>query len=115
MDVYLEICKALVGLVKEGGTIGLWGLAIWLGFGLIKIGLIGGLIWACIRLVSLAVLQFLSLRFLTHKDSVSILSKQASKHLMDSVKHYQDSTQTAMKDFMKDAKDLLEKSKAKTK
>lgn len=70
----------------------------------------GGVLWA---------ITYLILGYLSHRDSlkvhsVQILSEEVSKHLLDSVKDYQNSTSQAMRDFIKDANDLLTKLKEET-
>lgn len=114
MNWQIELMKALVEMVRTGGVYALWGIFIWFFMGILKISIIGGFIWAIIRLVVLAFSNFLTLKHLSHKDNINILSKKCSKHILDSIKDFQTTTTEAMLKFQKDATDLLKKSKQET-
>ena len=111
MDVYLEIAKALVEMVKQGGTLAIWGIFVWLILGIVKTGIVLCFLAWVVRLVVFGVSNYHTLRFLNRKDNIQLLSKKCSKDLVDLVRQYQNDTTQAMKDFMKDAKDLLKPSK----
>lgn len=110
MEWQIELCKALVEMVKSGGMYALWGIAIWLLMNLLKIGLIGGIIWAIIRLVVFSVQHYLTLRLLSRKENITLLSKQCSKHIVDAIKEYQTQTGDAMKSLIVRVKELKQNS-----
>ena len=115
MNWQIEMFKALIEIVKQGGLYAIWGIVAWFGMGIIKIAVIGGIIWGIIRLVAYSVQTYLCLRLISRKEHIQILSNKCSKHIIASIKDYQNTTSQAMLDLVKDVKDLLEKSKNETK
>ncbi len=113
--MYLEIAKALVEMVKQGGTLAIWGIFVWMTLGIIKVAIILGFLGWVVRLVVFSISNYTTLKFLSNKDNVVLLSKKTSKYLVDLVRGYQENTTKAMKDFIMDARSLLQTSKEKTK
>ena len=114
MGWQIELCKALVDIVKQGGVYALWGIGIWMGIGLLRVAIIGGVVWAVIRLLVQSINNYLAIRFLTRKDNIQILSDKVSGHITKCLQDYQDRTSQALNDFLKDANELLKKSEQKT-
>lgn len=114
MNIWLEITKTLVEMLKTGGQYAIWGISLWLVFNLLRVIIIGGIIWACIKLLVQHFSNFLTLRFLTRKDSIQMLSDKCSEHVIKMIEDYQTKTTTVMTEFFKQAEELLKKSEVKT-
>ena len=115
MDVYVELTKALVEMVKQGGTIAIWGIFIWMSLSIIKSGLFLWVVYLVIRLVCNNVNSYQTLKLLGHKEQISLLSPKVSRRLEEFLKEYRDTTTDAMKGFIVDAQALLKSSKEQTK
>lgn len=111
MDWQIELMRTLVEMVKTGGGYAIWGIMIFWVMQLAKVGLVGWLAYLILKLVFFNINNYVSLRFLARKDSVSLLSHKVSKTLMSSLEDYQHKTTSSLKGFMKDVKDLLKESK----
>lgn len=105
----VEILNALVELVKQGGTIALWGIGIWLTLTGFKVCLVVWAVWLMVYKVCNLCLNYLMLRFISNKDKVSLISEQASQTILQSLKCYQDETSSSMKDLLEHVKDLMKK------
>lgn len=110
MNVYVELTKALVEMVKSGGTIAIWGIFVWMLLGIIKTGLVGSLILLALRQVVTLGNNYMTLKAVTRKEQISLLSPKVSARLERCLDDFQKTTGQAMKEFIADAKALLEKS-----
>jgi hypothetical protein len=115
MDVYVELTKALVEMVKQGGTLAIWGIFVWMTLGIVKSGLLLGAVYLVIRLICNNINSYQCLKHFSNKEQVSLLSPKVSRRLEDFLKEYRDTTTKAMKDFIIDAQALLKSSKEQTK
>ena len=103
----VELLKAVIGLIQQGGWFALGGIALWGIMQLIKVCLVVFLIKAIATLVYKGYSNTLSLKLL-HKDkAVSLLSEEVSEKLYKDLETFQQSTGQAMKDFLKESGDLL--------
>ena len=109
MEWQVELLKALVEMVKTGGSYALWGIAAWWIFNLLKIG-------GILCFLGFLVKQFHSLlhlqinRYFNSKDCKQDSERLALlKGLVDTFKSSQEETSGAMKDFLTEAEHLLKK------
>ena len=114
MDIWVEITRSLVEMMNKGGWYALVGLGMWLLFNLIRIGIIGGIIWACIRMVVNQVASYLALKFISRKDNLSILSDKCSNHIIKVLEEYQDKTSAIVKELNTQLDTLLKNCEKKT-
>jgi hypothetical protein len=106
----IEIYKALIELVRQGGTLALGGIGIWMTIGLIKTVVVSWVVYLAIKQVSVSVVAY-------HKDiltnkvlRVTLLSEEVSKTLMDTLHSYSQETQDILKDIETRLKDLQKES-----
>lgn len=110
-----QILQALIGLVKQGGEMALWGVAIYLVMQLLKILAIGGSIWACIKTVTAAYQHCWDSKLSSKASSVQLLATEVQKHILDMLKDYNESVSTILKDLGTQLKELSENLKKETK
>lgn len=111
MDFQVEILKAFVDLLKTGGNYAIWGIIAWWGMNLIRIFIISLVAFFSLKSILRAIIHWLSIKELSHKDKVALISKDCSDKLETLVNAFQKDTTEAMKEFLKDAEDLLIKLK----
>ena len=113
--MHLEIMKALVEIVKSGGGYALWGLGVYLVINLCKVTFILVCAYQVIRLITNAICNCETLRFVSNKDNITLMSEEVSTSMISYVKEYQEKTEKAMRLLMKDVKNLLKESKEQEK
>jgi len=86
-----ELLSALVELVKEGGTLALWGVFVWFLMQIIKVGVIGGILWGIVRSLCHLVQRIYSAKLDFKEKQVPIISEQASSTVISCLDSYQNS------------------------
>lgn len=106
----IEVYNALIQLIKEGGTLALGGIAIWMTIGLIKTVTVSWLAYLAIKVVSASVVAY-------HKDTltnkvlrVTLLSEEVSKKFSDSLDSFNLDSTTILRDIQKSLDDLKKES-----
>ena len=107
MNVWLEITKALVEMVKVGGWLGIGGITIWGIVHLTKIGLIALVVYKIFTTLIYTINNFVTLKFISHKDNLTLMSKDTSERLCKAITEFQTSMMEVAQNFTKEAKDLL--------
>jgi hypothetical protein len=95
-----ELFRALVDIVRAGGFYAIMGIMIWCLAPIIKISIIGGLIWAAIRSIFSQVCNLYLLRKYSKGATVTLLSKQTSKHLENAITEWKTQCEAASKDML---------------
>lgn len=113
MDVYVELTRALVEMVKQGGYLAIWGIFVWMTLGIIKIGLILYLVAWVVRSVLTSIDNYHTLKHINKQHQISLLPSKTAKHLENILKEFRDTTTSAMKDFIKESQGLLKNSTKK--
>lgn len=111
LEAHIQILNALVEMVKQGGYYAIWGIAIYLITGLVKLSLILWVSYSVIQQVLLTLGSYMCLKFVSNKDKITLLSNTSMEALTSAIQTYQTSTEAAMRSFTTEAKDLLMKSK----
>jgi len=109
MDFQIKIVEALVDLLKTGGNYAIWGIIAWWIMNLLKIAIVSIVTFCSLRLLVTLATHWITIKELSNKDKVSLISQQCSDNLVSLVKDFQAETTKAMKDFLKDAEGLLKK------
>ena len=115
MDIYLEILKALIDIVKEGGMLGLWGLGIYLVLNLVRLLAVIWVIYNIVKLIMQTITNFFTIKLLGHKERISLVSEDVSKKLQETIGTFSKDMKCATTEFIRDAKDLLQESKTQEK
>lgn len=74
-----EILTALVEMVKSGGQMAIYGIAVYWGMTILKLAVHGGLIWICLRLICTTVIKAWELRLDKRASDITLLSSEACK------------------------------------
>ena len=122
MNIELEILKAIVEMVKMGGTYAIIGVIAYFLMQILKLIVIWGFIWVSIRLVVNGVLAYMDKRLNSKITSFQAFSDKASGHLMEALDHFSKENQDILKSqtgiltgLEKQFSDLSEKLNQKTK
>jgi len=103
----IELMKALISLVQQGGWFAIGGVAIWGTIGIIKVCLVVYLVKIIITFCYKGYSNQLSLKALQRKESIVLLSEEVSKKLCTTLETFQKDTTEAMQYFLKESEDIL--------
>lgn len=95
----LEMYKALIELVQQGGTLALWGVGIWLVFTTVKVAILSLVAYLVVRSVVGAVVTVHNARLAYKATQVSLLSKEVTKDLIAYLDSFRDSLTGLLKDL----------------
>ncbi len=109
----MQILTALVDLVKQGGQMALWGVAIYLILQLAKVVVIWGSITLIVRLICSAVFKGLGMRLLIKRDSISLMSDKATNHLSEAMTKWSNEVSEVILKLETRLNDLLKSSEKK--
>jgi len=103
-----KILQAIIMMIKEGGTLAIWGILAYGLIGILKIVSIGGIIWLVISGVKNMLCHYWDSNNKQRSKEVSLISKEASDSLMECLKKYSEKLQRILTDVEKRL-DLLDK------
>lgn len=101
LEAEKELLMALIEIVKTGGAYALYGIGMWMFFELLKIFLIGGFIWACIRLITQAIVGIFSVKRLLKIGGVTLMSEKVAKHVTDSLTDFASACASTLNELVK--------------
>jgi len=110
----IELMKALVGLIQQGGLFALGGVALWGLFQIIKLCLVVYLIKAIVGLTYKAYSNQLSLKLVQRNNSIQLLSDEVSGKLSEDLGNFRESVTQAMESFLKQSENILAPLKKET-
>lgn len=113
-DIEREVLTTLVDLLKTGGQYALIGIAMWFGFQLMKIALIGGIIWGLIRSGLLALQHLAVFRLYKKGQHITLLGNQVGKHFEDCLEDFQKNVTAQVSGLVSRVHDLETSSKNPT-
>lgn len=85
LEAEKQLLEALITMLQTGGQYALWGVFGWFTFELLKILFIGGLIWACIRLITQTITGIMVTKSLVKGGGVTLLSEKVAKHVTEAL------------------------------
>jgi len=94
-----QILAAIVEMVKQGGTLAIWGILAWGGIQLLKIFLIGGTICLVLRMISRVFSECHSRQCSVKQEQVSLISKELEGRLLKTLKDYSESVNGILTDI----------------
>jgi len=81
MDWMEEFSKVMLEMLKEGGSMALWGWGFYLLYCLLRIVFIGGLIWVVCTCLTMGCIQVIGQLHRTKSKRISLLSSKVSETL----------------------------------
>lgn len=109
----IELMKALIGLIQQGGMFALGGVFLWGLLQVVKLVLVVYCIKTIANLIYRAYSNKLALDLANRKESMVLLGEDISSHLVQSLEGFQERTEEAMKSFLSESESLLKPLKEK--
>ena len=109
MDI--KIMEALIELVKQGGTLALWGIGLWGLIGILKLSITGGVIWLIWHSMTACFKHYWDSKLTIRTQNISLISKEVSDKLSTTLSDFRSEVKNAMSDFLKESNNLLTKLK----
>lgn len=94
-----EILTALVEMVKSGGQMAIYGIAVYWGMTILKLAVHGGLIWVCLRLICTTIIKAWELRLDKRASDITLLSEECSKQILDTINSFSKENIAILKDI----------------
>lgn len=111
VEINGQIMSTLLELLKQGGPMALWGMAIWLTVGLIRLIVICSMVYLVTRTVKATVLGVYKAKLDFKASQISVLTTQVSTHLSQTLEDYHKSVTAILNSIDEHLKLLKEKSK----
>ena len=105
-----QILEAILEIVKTGGFYGVLGVFVWGLMPIIKITIVMGFLCATVRFIMIHVNNFYKMRLDSRNTKISLLSEQASSHLLKAMNSMKENFEKSNQDLMQVAQNLKEKS-----
>ena len=86
----IEILKALVEIIKQGGQYAIMGVSIWMTFTLLKTAMVCWVLWVALSLTAKAINSWLCIKHLVNKDKVNLLSEKLGTQLCTTLQAFQE-------------------------
>lgn len=109
MNIEIEIIKALVEMVRLGGTYAIIGVFGYMLMSIVKIAVTGGLIWGIIRTITNSTVSFLRYKLECKATNFQAFSDKASEHILSALSDFKDTSSQTLKDLENQLKNLKEK------
>lgn len=111
----IEIYHALIELIKQGGTLALWGIAIWLVISLMKVLAICLVVYLVGRLISKTILGICKTQADFKATQVPLLSQAISGKLLQTLEDYHQSVNLLLRSLQEQLNRLNTASEKSTK
>ena len=105
-ELEIQLLKTLLEMVRTGGQYAIAALITWFIFQLLKIGAIGGFICLALRLISRLTETLSRLHYNSKETRISLIGKECSQRLLDSISEFQTQTSQVMTKLEKSVVDL---------
>ena len=110
-----EILEALVEMIRQGGTLAVWGIFVYLLMGIIKVAVTGGFLWITIKCVATNWRGYLERKLDSKAQSLKVFSDKASTRLVSCLDSYHKEVEIILKDIQTQLENLKKNSKSRTK
>ena len=113
VEINATIMNTLIELLKTGGPMALWGLAIWLLLGLVRTVVLCLVIYLVIKQICLTIRETYKVSKELRDSKIHLLSQEVSKQFSDSLEDFQKNTERILKNLETALNTLSSKSEKK--
>jgi len=111
----IEIYNALIELVKQGGSLALWGVGIWLGFKLLQVLVVCSVLYLVVGLITHCIIQIHGERNKAKGLRVHLLSEEVSTRFSKELDKFSEESLGILKGMQERLDSLSKKSQRKSK
>ena len=90
------ILDAIVQMVKEGGTLAVWGIVAYMGLNILKVAIIGGITWAIINSIGNILKHCWEYHLSRKEKSFNLISDKISQQFLTSLQDFEHSMCTSV-------------------